>query len=183
MITIGLTLEPLDTLFFRSGRPFGAGLPGESGLPSPQNLAGALRTFLLERAGADFEAMRGKAPAAAFAAAGAPWLAGVRFRGPWLAEVSTSKSPRPFVPLPADLFAQGGRHLRMRPVTKDLPGWQPPEPAMKPLWLRDAKPDKGLRDCCRGKVSVPTWPVKQLQPDRCGRMRSFTASRSGPASP
>jgi CRISPR-associated protein Cmr3 len=143
MTTVGLVLEPLDTLFFRSGRPFGAGLPGESGLPNPQNFAGALRTYLLECGGADFEAMRGKpSSAAAFEAAGARWLAGVRFRGPWLAEIRNPRSPKPFLPAPADLTMHAGRPALLRPLETDLPGWHPPETGMKPLWFRGGRPDK-----------------------------------------
>ena len=143
MTTIGLVLEPLDTLFFRSGRPFGAGLPGESDLPNPQNFAGALRTHLLDRAGADFEAMRGKpSPAEAFQAAGAGWLAGVRFRGPWLAEIRNPQSPRPVVQVPADLAVHAGKPALLRPLSGDLSGWQAPETGMKPLWFSGRRPDK-----------------------------------------
>jgi CRISPR-associated protein Cmr3 len=143
MTTIGLVLEPLDTLFFRTGRPFGAGLPGESGLPNPQNFAGALRTHLLERAGADFESMRGRlSTAEAFQAAGAGWLAGVRFRGPWLAEIRNTQSPRPFVQAPADLNIEARKPALLRPLATDLPGWQAPEAGIRPLWCKGARPDK-----------------------------------------
>lgn len=146
MTTIGLVLEPLDTLFFRGGRPFGAGLPGQSSLPSPQSLAGMLRTFLLDCAGADFAAMRGKSDVrAGFDAAGAPWIADVRFRGPWLAETGET-GPRPIVPAPADLrFVEekGEREIvRLQPTTKQIPGWQPPLPRMRPLWRTGKKPSK-----------------------------------------
>jgi CRISPR type III-B/RAMP module-associated protein Cmr3 len=134
MTTVGLVLDPLDTLFFRSGRPFGAGLRGASELPTPQDFAGALRSFLLERAGADFEAMRGKESlAGALTAAGAGWLATARFRGPWLAEVQNREVRKPLFPAPADIVTQAGKPLLMRPLVLDLPGWKPPEPGMKPL--------------------------------------------------
>lgn len=147
MTTIGLLLEPMDTLFFRGGRPFGAGLPGESSLPSPQSLAGMLRTFLLDCEDADFTAMRGKADVReAFAAAGAPWLADVSFRGPWLSEIGES-GPRPLVPAPADLrFVEnenGEREIiRLQPTAQQIPGWQPPLPQMRPLWRTGKKPSK-----------------------------------------
>jgi len=54
MTTIGLTLQPLDVLFFRDGRPFGTAASGTSVLPQPQTLAGAIRTALLEAHGCDF---------------------------------------------------------------------------------------------------------------------------------
>ena len=39
---VGLRLDPCDVLFFRDGRPFAAASHGESGMPAPQTLAGAL---------------------------------------------------------------------------------------------------------------------------------------------
>jgi CRISPR-associated protein Cmr3 len=147
MTTIGLLFEPLDTLFFRGGRPFGAGLPGESSLPSPQSLAGMLRTFLLDCEGADFAAMRGKGDVReAFTAAGAPWLGDVCFRGPWLAEIGET-GPRPLVPAPADLrFVEkekGQREVvRLQPTIRQIPGWPPPLPQMRPLWRTGKKPSK-----------------------------------------
>jgi CRISPR-associated protein Cmr3 len=145
MPIIGIVLEPLDTLFFREGRPFGLGLSGESGLPAPQNFTGALRTWLLERAGADFRRMRGQPSlAAAFAAAGVPWLAETVFRGPWLADISDPASPKPFVRTPANLVFTNGQPAALCPLRTRLPGWAPPpdEPQMLPLWLKGRKPDK-----------------------------------------
>jgi CRISPR-associated protein Cmr6 len=142
METIGLVFEPLDTLFFRGGRPFGAGLPGESSLPSPQSLAGVVRTYLLDRENADFAAMRGKPTLReAFAAAGAPWVADVRFRGPWLAE-SGDDGPRPLLRAPADLRFVDGEVVRLLPTTQRVPGWQPPLSDMYPLWSTKGKPSK-----------------------------------------
>lgn len=149
MTTIGLILEPLDTLFFRGGRPFGAGLPGESSLPAPQSFAGMMRTFLLEREDADFTAMKGKADVReAFDAAGVPWLADVSFRGPWLAEIGEN-GPRPLVPAPADLrFVEKGdgdrerEVVRLQPIAQKIPGWRPPLPGMRPLWRTGKKPSK-----------------------------------------
>jgi CRISPR-associated protein Cmr3 len=143
MTTVGLVLEPLDTLFFRGGRPFGAGLPGESSLPTPQTLAGALRTLFLERTGADFKRMRGKATVAeAFAAAGAEWLAQVSFRGPWLADIASPNEPKPYFHAPADVVMIGNQPARLRPLQSSLPGWEAPEPGMLPLWLKGARAGK-----------------------------------------
>jgi CRISPR-associated protein Cmr3 len=137
-----MVLEPLDTLFFRGGRPFGAGLPGESSLPSPQSLAGMLRTFLLDREHADFAAMRGKADIRdAFDAAGVPWLAEVCFRGPWIAEDLVG-GPRPLVRAPSDLRMVDGKVVRLSPTRQKIPGWQAPLPGMHPLWRTGAKPSK-----------------------------------------
>src|SRR5260370_1121735 len=57
MTWIGLRLDPLDTLFFRDGRPFDAASRASGGLPLPQTFAGAVRTYLLARAGFDFAAL------------------------------------------------------------------------------------------------------------------------------
>jgi CRISPR-associated protein Cmr3 len=143
MTTIGLILEPLDTLFFRGGRPFGAGLPGESGLPTPQAFAGAIRSFLLAKSGADFERMRGKSTTAeAFSAAGVPWLAETSFRGPWLANISGVGPPRPYLNTPADIVMDGKQPSRLRPLLATLPGWEAPEPGMLPLWLKGVRAAK-----------------------------------------
>jgi CRISPR-associated protein Cmr3 len=141
MKTIGLVLEPLDTLFFRGGRPFGAGLPGESSLPSPQSLAGVVRTYLLDRENADFAAMRGKSPREAFAAAGAAWLADVCFRGPWLSELRQDR-PQPMLRAPADLRFVDGELVRLLPASQKVPGWQPQLDGMYPLWSTGGKPSK-----------------------------------------
>jgi CRISPR-associated protein Cmr3 len=142
MKTIGLVFEPLDTLFFRDGRPFGTGLPGESSLPSPQTLAGVVRTFLLDRENGDFAAMRNKRhPREAFAAAGAAWLADVCFRGPWLAELGQD-GPRPLLRAPADLRFVDGGVVRLLPKAQKIPGWQPPIDGMYPLWSTGGKPSK-----------------------------------------
>ena len=55
--TVGLRIDPLDVLFFRDGRPFTPASRGASGLPTPQTLAGAVRTHLLQHAGCDFDAL------------------------------------------------------------------------------------------------------------------------------
>ncbi|MCC6367839.1 MAG: type III-B CRISPR module-associated protein Cmr3 [Bryobacterales bacterium] len=142
MKTIGLTLDPLDTLFFRGGRPFGSGLPGESSLPSPQSLAGVIRTFLLDREDGDFAAMRNKSHLPeAFAAAGAAWLADVCFRGPWLAELG-QEGIRPWFRAPADLRFVDGGVTRLLPKAQKIPGWRPALGGMRPLWSAGGKPSK-----------------------------------------
>ncbi len=140
-MTIGLVLEPLDTAFFRGGRPFGAGLPGESSLPGPQTLAGALRTLLLHREGADFRALRGtRTLAEGFRAAGAPWLAEVSFRGPWPAEQREGKL-FPLTPAPANIRIKETNNGLLvslyRPLRRALPGWRPPLETLCPLWPKD----------------------------------------------
>ncbi|HOA52424.1 MAG TPA: type III-B CRISPR module-associated Cmr3 family protein, partial [Thermogutta sp.] len=92
---VALRLDPLDVLFFRDGRPFHEASRGESGLPRPQTLAGALRTHLLRRAGCDGDGFRklgeylraGQSLEQAITSVcGAGWIARVEVRGPWLCE-------------------------------------------------------------------------------------------------
>ncbi len=158
---IGLMLDPLDTLFFRDGRPFGAGTRASGGLPNPQTLAGALRTALLAHNGFDFakfaslcrsagsgarkcrneHASQGSALENALREAGAPsWVVRARFRGPWLALFDSDDAAQPLLPTPWTLFrdgdrAAGERWSRADPLEKcELPGWSPPADAMLPLW-------------------------------------------------
>ena len=142
MKTIGLVLQPLDTLFFRGGRPFLPGLPGESSLPPPQALAGLVRTLLLERSGADLRAMRGKKEMRdGFEAAGVPWLAQVAVRGPFLAEDGNC-GPEPVVRAPADLLLGDDGIQRLRPLRRPIAGWNPPEAGLLPLWTPGGRPPK-----------------------------------------
>lgn len=152
MNTIGLCLEPLDVLFFRDGKPFGAATRAESGLPMPQTLAGALRTALLERAGFDFEKLathlrnnrkngRRESIQDALRASGVPAsLVDVRVRGPFLARLNERQDVADvLVPIPAILHEIKGEAnkplLRLRPLNEreKLPGWKH---KLRPLWLR-----------------------------------------------
>ena len=144
MTRTGVLIHPLDTLFFRGGRPFGAGLRAESGLPASQVFAGLIRTILLEKSGADFRAMRGKGSSAeSFRAAGAEWVAHVKCRGPWLAQVNGT-SVEPLTPTPANLrlTAEGGV-LALWPRRRPVPGWTPREAGMLPLWAGGTALAKG----------------------------------------
>jgi len=156
MTTIGLTLEPLDVLFFRDGRPFGAATSGASVLPLPQTLAGALGTALLDAHGCDFTRLpselrdNGGDVGAAIASAGGPsWIGALRVRGPWLARPQATGGLEVLVPAPAVLHAdktpQGTeRKLHaLRPLpSQRLPGWRPPAsaPGLWPLWLQHPQP-------------------------------------------
>jgi CRISPR-associated protein Cmr3 len=180
----GLRLDPCDVLFFRDGRPLATDTFIESGLPTPQTLAGAIRTHLLEQAGCDTAGFKnlGRLLAAGkdFAAAvqktcGAGWIAHVHVRGPWLSRAGedSRRVVDVFTPVPAMLRrakrrpqelpslvgrgaggegaaansphpnplpkGEGTRLLRLDPLDKRtvLPGWEPPLPGMRPLWLKD----------------------------------------------
>jgi CRISPR-associated protein Cmr3 len=153
---LGLRLDPLDTLFFRGGRPFNAATRVESGLPNPQTLAGALRTALLARTGFDFrrfaeERKKGNETdnlRPALRTCGAKdWITRARFRGPWLALVRGEKSVEPLLPLPATLTQAKavGRWSRGVPLEGiELPGWRDKDGALpdglSPLW-RWIEPD------------------------------------------
>lgn len=144
MKRIGVLIEPLDTLFFRGGRPFGAGLKAESGLPGPQVFAGLVRTMLLEGSGADFGAMKGKGGTReAFRVAGAEWVSEVKCRGPWLAETGGG-AVKPVVALPANLQMGGEDQVTATaPRRKAVPGWSAPGAGMLPLWSGGLSRTKG----------------------------------------
>lgn len=143
MMRLALTLIPLDVLFFRDGRPFDAESRAESGLPTPQVVAGALRTALLEAHGARFNERQRSLTFGDFVAAvckQAPWIAKVRFRGPWLVRMHKEEPAAVdtvLVPAPAILHRAkkpgGGDVVRLKPLApgKSLPGWKG---TGRPLW-------------------------------------------------
>lgn len=167
MACIGLAIEPLDALFFRDGRPFDGQPRAMSGLPLPQTLAGALRTWLLRERECDFAALAGAVKkGVSFAEAldqqspdrGA--VARLSFRGPWL-----WRDGAPLVPVPAILrrIKDGGEIVRLAPLKDELPGWEPPEDRMRPLWCRRREPTEriegllavdGLRTLLEGRVPI-----------------------------
>jgi CRISPR-associated protein Cmr3 len=144
----GLLLQPLDVLFCRGGRPFGAAARVESGLPLPQTFAGALTTALLGAHGCDFEPFgnsvrQGMNPTEAIRKhSAAPWIADIGIRGPWLARTDEG-SLDVFTPVPASLcISKNGdkKKLRLLPLIKSQipPGWDPPAPGMRPLWCKES---------------------------------------------
>jgi len=155
MRTVALRLDPLDVLFFRDGRPFTQASRAQSGLPMPQTLAGALRTHWLRAAGCDFarlaERLRAKATLeeAVAEVCQAGWIARAEVRGPWLCR-DIDGQLEVLVPLPANVQrvkettkTQGnapptGEWVRLDPLVPghELPGWQPPMPDMRPLWVK-----------------------------------------------
>lgn len=143
---VTLELEPLDVLFFRDGRPFDAAPRATGGLPMPQTLAGAVRTWLFERLGGDVGALaaavrKGAAFADATASRGSgPAVVGrLGIRGPWFA-----RNGERLVPTPATIERDiDGRLHRLDPLTGELPGWSPAEmEGTRPLWRRGGDPAK-----------------------------------------
>jgi CRISPR-associated protein Cmr3 len=141
----GLRLDPLDTLFFRDGRPFDAASRASTGLPQPQPLAGAVRTYLLARHGLDLDAFarqRRQKPDAdvrdVLRRLGAPgWVLVLRFRGPWLA-LAGEQDVEPLLPVPVTLARDGRtkKWHRADPLQGQLPGWD--HPRLRPVWRRGA---------------------------------------------
>lgn len=162
MRRVGLWLEPLDTLFFRDGRPFDAAARASGGLPTPQTLAGALRTTLLATGGFRFAefARRQRGESRHWGPVRdllrdpelrAPgWVIEARFRGPWLAvRPEGDGSVTPLLPVPATLVRRDGKPKK-RPGTWSraeplkpgaLPGW-PDDSGLLPIW-RKGEPDAG----------------------------------------
>ena len=145
---VTLDIEPLDVLFFRDGRPFDAAPRATGGLPTPQTLAGALRTWLFVRLGGDVGALAADvrkgvsfADAAAGQGTGPAAVGRLGIRGPWFAMdgerlVST--------PATIERDCNGGLH-RLDPLGDVLPGWRRPD-GLRPLWRRSrgsAKPRGG----------------------------------------
>jgi CRISPR-associated protein Cmr3 len=136
-----LALTPLDLLVFRDGRPFDGAAQIRSGLPQPQTVAGAVRSWLLARTDCDFERLaedikRGVTFAEACGAQGSEVadIGTVRFRGPWFSRDGKT----PLLPVPATLRGskQQRRTLfRLDPLRKPLPGWRSGDGLM-PLWYR-----------------------------------------------
>ncbi len=141
-MTLGLRLRPVDTLFFRDARPFGPAGHARSGLPTPQTLAGAIRTWLLERCGVDWDKFAAGvrdhgSVTACLGSMGAEYVAvgDVAIAGPWL-----MKYGEVLVPVPANLRrpkgGTSGPLRRLDPLRKPPAGWIPREEGMLPLWHR-----------------------------------------------
>lgn len=137
-LTLRLEFEAVDTLFFRDARPFEAASRAASGLPTPQTLAGALRTTLLERHGVAPAKVGGLVrEGATFAEAlmtCGPVVGGIAevvVKGPWF-----GLGNQLLVPAPANLRREKetGRLVRLDPLASPPPGWRPPMDGMLPLW-------------------------------------------------
>lgn len=185
MKVTGLFLAPLDQLFFRDGRAFGASTRVVSGLPNSTTLTGALRTLLLNAHEANFRklahALRtGASMDRAFEAAGAPaWIARLRVRGPWLARLQKNKPPELFLRPPKHLRAgPGNKRLPALPLREPLPGWSDSR-NLSPLWCAESLHDKengsrgdlirlsALDECLNGR------PVSETAFERSSNLYSF----------
>ena len=176
-----LCLEPVDTLFFRDGRPFDPASRATSNLPNPQVLAGALRTKLLRRANIDLARLADcirngdqfETAASQVGGSLGELIAKASFRGPYLGRRDdTAKRDMLYYPAPVTLRRSikegaGGKVVRLDPLCADLslPGWKPKAEGMAPLWTRARdilKPlDKtwitheGMSTFLSGKIPLP----------------------------
>lgn len=148
-----LELEPLDVLFFGGGRPFGPTSRVVSGPPTPQTTAGAVRTWLLERTGADLkrlgESIRNGADFASATEEQGTDTARVgrlTIRGPWFTSHGERLVPTPSTVHVVDDGATGSepRLDRLDPLSPstEVPGWPEGEAAGRPLWRRSPTPSK-----------------------------------------
>lgn len=152
MKRIGLRIEAIDTLFFRDGRPFVASSRAESGLPTPQTLAGALRTWFLKQYDCDFELLgHSLREGVSFAEALSDQdsqplsaIAEIKFKGPWLAHLQSHKLI-PLLPVPAALrqVKNSIEIVRLSPK-RELPGWSAPVSGLWPMWLNTRQQLEGL---------------------------------------
>lgn len=158
MSTVGFCLEPLDVLFFRDGKPFGAATRASSSMPMPQTLTGALRTALLERRGFDFERLaarlrenrkNGSEESIMDALRGcgaAEEIIRAQVRGPFLAHLDKEgKIGDVLVPMPAILHQTKDKEKslhRLEPLKRSLPGWRE---RLRPLWLRYPEPTEAAK--------------------------------------
>ena len=144
MHSVSLELEPLDVLFFRDARPFDARCRATTSIPLPQTVAGAVRTWLLNRTGADFHALglkirsgAGFMEATAAQGGGVAAIGRLAIQGPWFV-----MDGERLTPTPATIEAgRDGTLYRLDPCAEDdLPGWAPPVQGMVPLWRRSRVP-------------------------------------------
>ena len=173
-----LSLDPVDTLFFRDGRPFDASSRAVSGLPNPQILAGALRTELLGCIDIDFKHLStsirngNNFETAAFEVGGqiGAKIAKARFCGPYIGRRESIKDKDEILyPVPCTLRLSGNdetekKLVRLEPLDAkySLPGWKNHDNEMRPLWamtndiLRPPEKEwmtrEGMIDFLLGKV-------------------------------
>ena len=141
---LALYIEPLDSLFFRGGRPMESGSRNRSELPGPQNLLGMIRTYIWGACGCDFSQLahqlkQGATPAVAAASCGVPeWAAKLQVRGPWLARFSCRQTEAEdlFLAPPANLEPGNGKHWVLHPSKEPMPGISTSSAALMPLWNR-----------------------------------------------
>jgi CRISPR type III-B/RAMP module-associated protein Cmr3 len=159
--TIQLLLQPLENLQFRDGRPLEAGFLHQSQLPTPQTLTGALRLALMTAVGINpknfkwddqpsdansEDAFRHLVTCHAHNAH--PWIADVRFRGPWLVRrypAAWNRASELMLPLPAAIqwVAERHRWVTLRPLAGTLE-WFSTGQGYAPLWHTEVEPSQAM---------------------------------------
>jgi len=130
---IGLVIDPLDTLFFRDGRPFGPMDTGYSGLPLPQTVAGMIRAYIMQSLDLEPSKIHRLREMANGVSPYQRAIAFIACRGPWLVKVKDCNViENIFVSPPAHLCRVGGDEeqlVLLRPLGDDfqLPGWRSPQ--------------------------------------------------------
>jgi len=150
---ISLELTPLDVLMFRDTRPFGqVSTGGESLLPSPRTVAGAVRTWLLRSIKPDgFASLRGRPTTRqhlldAFGA-DARWVIEARLVGPFLCRKGEVLLPAPLSLLNLRNEGQEDRLISLRVMQTPPPGYEAPPGAPEgfvPAWAEDAQEAEAL---------------------------------------
>lgn len=137
---VGLRLDPLDTLFFRDGRPFDAANRVVGGLPNPQTLAGAIRTVLLGASG--FFADHPRADLATILNEGDKAVTGAEFRGPFLALEKDGVVEPLFEPPLIVTQDKQGKWIRRMPVdAKSVPNWEDADGLRPVMWEKGGEPN------------------------------------------
>ena len=147
--TRGLLIEPLDTMFFRDGRPFGAASSGTSRFPMPQTLMGMIKRHVRKSIGlpaSQIHGLRGQNGHEH------EWFSRLAVRGPWIAEVDRhGKVLDLFVPVPVNLMkAKNDEDWKtltlLSPLENgfDLPGWDGSQ-AGRPLLGEEPKSKDQLK--------------------------------------
>jgi len=142
--TLRLSLRSLDALSFRDARPFNTTRYAESGLPSPQTFAGAIRTFLLRAHNVDLKQFGNNVKKyGSFDRALdheddiVSGLKKMKVNGPWL-----RKNGETLVPVPSNLRVNKQQSsanesqplVRMDPLRRLPPGWNSKNLGLHPLW-------------------------------------------------
>lgn len=169
---IGLLIEPLDTLFFRDGRPFGPTDTGYSQLPLPQTIAGMVRAYIMHSLGLKPSQIHRLRETANEVSPLQRAIAFIACRGPWLVKVKGhNKIEDIFVSPPAHLCrveADKERLVLLRPLGDEvqLPGWQSPQSErqkyLRPLLYTEGSESVELESRWLGKDAISS--VLQSEP-------------------
>lgn len=142
--TIRISMRPLDTLSFRDARPFDTIQYADSGLPTPQTFAGAMRTFLLKAHDVNLKQFGFHVKKyGSFDRAlddendPVPALKKMKMSGPWLRKKGETLLPVPSslrVDKQQDSLDQFQPLIRLDPLQTLPSGWKKMNSGLRPLW-------------------------------------------------